>query len=599
MLRAAWRFRRFLRRHWIAFGGGAVLVVAETLVDLAMPWPLKVIIDGVIGHRAQDGWLARLITGQSRQPHQMLVRALIATVILVALSAVFDFCSDYLMNGAGLRVVARVRSTLFGHLQRLSLSFHDRQRLGDLVGRLTVDIDRTQNMLVAIFDTLIPNVVMLVGLAVVMVLIDPGFGLLALTIAPPLFLVTYRYTLRIRRASRQAREADAGLASLASETLGAVRAVQAFSREDLEDARFAERNRESLGSGLLAIRLKATFTPLVDLVSLGGTILVTYVGVERVLSGRMSLGVLLVFLSYLKSLYKPMRALSKLAYLVSQGTASADRVDEMLRVDAQITDRANARAAPTLSGRVELHGVSFAYPGASEVLTDASLIVEPGEHIGIVGRTGAGKSTLVSLIPRFYDPDRGAVLVDGTDIREYKLASLRRQVSLVLQEPVLFYGSILDNIRYGDPHAPIERVWEVAEAAHVTEFLERMPKGIFTVLGERGATLSGGQRQRIAVARAMLCDAPILILDEPTTGLDRESEALVLDGLARLSQGRTTFVISHHDAALSRVDRLFEVCDGKLQERAPLAKHAHGVLKPGRYAAPTTAFKSFRDPVLP
>jgi len=575
MLRAAWRFRGFLGRHRVAFAVGALLVVAETLADLAQPWPLKVIIDGAINHKPQHGWLARSIAGGTQEPNQILVRALAATAILVGLSAVFDFSSDYIMNGAGQRVVATVRTTLFGHLQRLSLSFHDRQRVGDLVGRLTVDIDRSESMLVAMFDTLIPNVVMLVGLGVVMILIDPTFGLLALTIAPPLFLITYRYTLRIKRASRQAREADAGLAALANETLSAVRAVQSFSREDYEDARFGERNRVSLGAGLLAIRLKASFTPLVDIVSLGGTVLVTYVGVQRVIHGQMTLGVLLVFLSYLKSLYKPMRALSKLAYLISQGTASAERVHEMLKNEQQLPVHPSARPAPRLTGRVELRDITFCYPGASRpVLRGANLVVEAGEHIGIVGRTGAGKSTLVSLVPRFYDPGAGAVLVDGIDVRHLELPTVRRQVSLVLQDPVLFYGTILDNMLYGDPEATVERVWDVAAAAHVTEFLERLPDGMLTMLGERGATLSGGQRQRIAIARAMLADAPILILDEPTTGLDRESEGLVLDGLHRLTEGRTTFVISHHDAALANVDRILDVRDGQLHER-PKQKDRH------------------------
>ncbi|MDP9333418.1 MAG: ABC transporter ATP-binding protein/permease, partial [Actinomycetota bacterium] len=376
-----------------------------------------------------------------------------------------------------------------------------------------------------------------------------------------------RYTTRIKLAARRAREADARIAAHANETLAAVRSVQAFSREEFEDERFAVRNEESLGAALEAVRLRAVFTPLVDIVALGGTLLVTYVGVHRVLDGKMSLGILLVFLSYLKSLYRPMRALSKMTYVVSRGTTSAERVQEILKLDERVPERLDARIAPRFVGRIELRSVTFRYtPDGQPVLEDATLSVEPGEHVGIVGRTGAGKSTLVSLIPRFYDPERGSVLIDGIDVRDLELSSLRRQVSLVLQEPVLFYGSILDNISYGDPHASVERVWEVADAAHVTEFLDRLPDGIYSEVGERGATLSGGQRQRVAIARAMLADAPILILDEPTTGLDRESEALVLDGLARLSDGRTTIVISHHDAALRDVTRVMNVADGHLVE---------------------------------
>lgn len=582
MLRTAWRFRSFLRRFLPAFGWGAVLVVLDTMTDLAQPWPLKVIIDGAILHKPQTGWLPRLIAGATPAPNQwsgsgwitvtpsqtILVRSLVATVILICCAALFDFSSDMLMDSAGEKVVVRLRKSLFGHLQRLSLSYHDRQRVGDLVSRVTVDIDRVQSMLVAIFDTFIPNIVMLVGLAVVMIWLDPSFGLLALAVAPPLFFVTYRYTTRIKLAARRGREADALIAAHANETLGAVRSVQAFSREGFEDERFAARNEVSLGAALEAVRLRAVFTPLVDIVSLFGTLLVTYVGVHRVIDGKMSLGILLVFLHYLRALYRPMRALSKMTYVVSRGTTSAERVQEILRLDERVPERTDARIAPRFEGRIELRDVRFRYArGLQPVLEQANLIVEPGERIGIVGRTGAGKSTLVSLIPRFYDPEQGEVLIDGVNVRAFELGSLRRQVSLVLQEPVLFFGSILDNIRYGDPDASLERVLEVAAAAHVTEFVDRMPNGIDTEVGERGATLSGGQRQRIAIARAMLADAPILILDEPTTGLDRESEALVLDGLARLSQGRTTIVISHHEAALRDVTRLVHVVDGELIER--------------------------------
>jgi subfamily B ATP-binding cassette protein MsbA len=569
MLRFLWQFRRFLRPYRLALLVGAAMVIGETLADLGQPWPLKVIIDGAIGQNAQHQFFARLIAGSSGSPRTILLRALIAVVILVSLSALFDFAGDFLMNSAGQRVMMDIRNKVFGHMQRLSLYYHDRQRVGDLVSRVTTDVDRLQDMLVATFDTLVPNGLMLVGLVIVMLLVDVKFGLLALTIAPPLFLVTYRYTLGIKRAVRRAREADALVASHASETLAAIRAVQAFSREDHESGRFALRNDESLGAGLVAVRLQAAFTPMVDMISLMGTLLVMYFGVRRVLDGSMSVGLLLVFTAYLKALYKPMRALSKLAYVVSRGTVSAERVVEVLQTDDRIPEKAGAKPAPRFSGTVEFQSVTFRHTAElAPVLRDVSFSVAAGERVGIVGRTGAGKSTLVSLISRFGDPEEGAVMIDGNDVRDFRLASLRRQVSYVLQEPVLFSGSILDNIRYGDPAAPDERVMEVVEAAHVQEFLDELPDGILTRLSERGSTLSGGQRQRIAIARAMLNDAPILILDEPTTGLDVESERLVLDGLARLSQGKTTFVISHHDSTLEGIDKILRVLDHSVIEES-------------------------------
>jgi subfamily B ATP-binding cassette protein MsbA len=487
--------------------------------------------------------------------------------ILVGLEAIFDFSSGMLMDRAGEKVVVRLRTALFGHLQRLSLSYHDRQRVGDLTSRITVDIDRVQSMLVAIFDTFVPNVLMLVGLAAVMLWVDPSFGLLSLAVAPPLFWVTYRYTTRIKRAARRAREADARIATHASETLGAVRSVQAFTREDFEDDRFAVHNEDSLDAALESVRLRSVFTPLVDVVSLGGTMLVTYVGVHQVLDGQMSLGILLVYLSYIKALYRPMRALSKMTYVVSRGTTSAERVEEILKLEDRVPERTNAIAAPRFRGQIELKDVRFRYaPELEPVLTDASLRIEAGEHVGIVGRTGAGKSTLVSLIPRFYDPECGSILIDGLDVRDMELASLRRQVSLVLQDAVLFHGSVYDNIRYGDPEASDEMVMQVAALAHVSEFVDRLPNGIDTVVGERGTTLSGGQRQRIAIARAMLSNSPILILDEPTTGLDHVSEDLVLEGLELLSRDKTTIVISHHEAALRDVTRVIHVVDHRLVE---------------------------------
>jgi subfamily B ATP-binding cassette protein MsbA len=569
LLRAAWNFRRFLRPYRAPLLVGAVLVVLQIIADLAQPWPLKVIIDGAISHKHQHTWLAGLIAGSATSPNAVLVRALVALVLLVAVSALLDFISDYLMSGAGQRVMMDIRNALFAHLQRLSLSYHNHQRVGDLTSRLAGDIDRLQDMLVAIFDTLLPNTVMLIGLAVMMLVIDPGFGLLALTIAPLLFFVTYRYTLRIRYASRRAREAEAGITALANETLTSIHAVQAFNREEREDQRFAAQSNEALGAGLVAIKLKAAFTPMIDIVSLVGTVVVVYFGVHRVLSGQMTLGVLLVFLSYVSSLYRPMRALSKLAYLVSRGTVSGERVLEVLNADHRLPERPGARKTSRVAGEVEFRCVTFRYaPGLEPVLRNVALRVEPGERIGVVGPSGAGKSTFVSLIPRFYDPEQGAVLVDGIDVRDLQLASLRAQVSLVLQEPILFFGSILDNIRYGDPDAPLARVLEAADSAHVTEFVGVLPDGLHTEIGERGARLSGGQRQRIAIARAMLRDAPILILDEPTTGLDAEAEQLVLDGMRCLAEGRTTFVISHHEAPLVGVDRIFDLRTGHIREAA-------------------------------
>jgi ATP-binding cassette, subfamily B, bacterial len=517
---------------------------------------------------------------------------------LAGMGAFLDWSSDMLMDRAGEKVVVNLRQATYAHLQRLSIAFHDRQRVGDLVSRVTNDIDRVQTMLVSVFDTLIPSVALLFGLALVMIVVSPSFGLLALSIAPVLFFVTYRYTRRIRDAARRAREADALVAAHANETLGAVRSVQAFTREDHEDARFEERNQESLTASLESVRLRAIFTPIVDVVSVAGTVLVTYFGAVRVINGQMSLGIFLVFLFYLRQLYRPMRSLSKMTYVVSRGTTSAARVEEILAVEEQVPQREDPIRMDRAVGAIDIVDVTFRYlPELPPVLEHATLHIAPGERVGIVGRTGVGKSTLISLIPRFYDPQDGTVLMDGVNVRDLELTELRRQVSIVLQEPMLFFGSILDNIRYGDVDAPMERVWECVRAAHVDEFLDRLPNGIDTSVSERGSTLSGGQRQRIAVARAMLADAPILILDEPTTGLDRKSEAFVLDGLERLSKGRTTFVISHHEPVLRNVSRVIHVVDGRLVEGEPGDPYATPPSGAERFALTSAAISG--EPAVP
>ena len=582
VLTAAWRFRRFVRGHTGRLGAGVVLILLSTGFALAGPWPLQVIVDAVIGQKPMRGVIGSMLGDGGLDRETLLIAALAAWVLIVGIGAVLDFASDNLMNGAGERITISIRNALFAHLQSQSLSFHGQQRAGDLVSRVTTDIDRLQSMLIAVFDILVPNTMLLVGIAAIMLIVDLPFGLLALTVAPPLFVATFWYSTRIKRANRRARTADAAVAAQASETLAAMRSVQAFSREEHEEARFAERNDESLDASLTAVRLKAAFPSVVNMISLAGTLLVTYFGVHRIVEGTMTVGLLLVFLSYLNSLYKPMRALSRLAYTISQGTVSAERVNEILQTDERVPERASARPAPRFRGAVAFRDVTFRYTETQGlVLDNVSFAVEPGERVGIVGPSGSGKSTLLSLIPRFFDPESGSIEIDGVDLRDYQLATLRRQISLVLQEPVLFYGTILENIRYGDPTASTRRVLEAVEAANVDEFLTQLPNGLDTLLGERGVNLSGGQRQRITIARAMVTSAPIVLLDEPTTGLDAESERLVLEGLDRLSAGRTTFLITHLQRPLANVDRILEIRHGRIayRDNRPPAK-GHGTSLP-------------------
>jgi len=567
MFRTFWRFRRSVGpyRAPLAIGGALVLVVAAT--DILTPWPLKVVVDNVLRGNPLSGVIGQLfgsLPGSGEDA--ILTAAVVLLVALVLVNAAADYLSSYVLDGIGQRVMADLREDVFLHLQRQSLLYHERQRIGDLMTRITSDVAQVQDMLVTSLSVLIPNVTMLVGIVVVMFVVDPEFALIALSVAPALFVVIFISTRRIKRASKVARRKESDIASVASETLSAIQVVQAYTGEERHERRFHEHNVERLRAGLDAVRLQAALTPAIDVITAIGTGIVLWVGAHRVMSGAMSLGLLLVFLAYLSQLYRPMRNLSKLAWIISRGQAAADRLQEVLTVDARVVERRHAIAAPRFSGAIEFRNVGFGYAPEREVLHAISLRIDPGDRIAIAGATGAGKSTLVSLIPRFYDPQQGAVLVDGVDVRDYKLESLRRQIALVLQDSILFHGSIRDNIAYGAPNASPDDLYAAAEAAYVAEFVDELPDGYDTIVSERGSTLSGGQRQRIAIARALVRNAPIVILDEPTSGLDALSERYVLRGLDRLMEGRTVIVIAHRTSTLRRADRISVMVDRRIVE---------------------------------
>jgi ATP-binding cassette subfamily B protein len=567
MFRTFWRFRRIVRPYAgpLAVGGGLVLVVAAT--DVASPWPLKVVVDNVLRDKPLNGSLGELLhslAGSGR--NAILTAAVVAFIAIVVVNATADYLSSYVLDAIGQRIMADLRAAVFTHLQRQSLQYHDRQRVGDLMTRITSDVAQVQDMLVTSLSVLIPNVTVLLGIVVVMFVVDPFFALLALAIAPALFLIIFTYTRRIKRASKIARRKESDIASVASETLSAIHVVQAYTTERRHEERFKEHNVERLVAGLDAVRLQAKLSPAIDVVTAVGTAGILWFGAHRVLSGQMSLGLLLVFLAYLSQLYRPMRSLSKLAWVISRGQASAERLDEVLSVDVRIVERPDAVPAARLAGSVRIDAVTFGYHADQPVLRGVSIEAEPGETIALAGATGAGKSTLVSLIPRFHDPWDGVVLVDGIDVRSYTLASLRRQVALVLQDSILFHGTIYDNIAYGADDATEDAVLAAAEAAYVEEFVRGLPDGYGTVVSERGTTLSGGQRQRIAIARALVRDAPIVILDEPTSGLDALAERYVLKGLERLAQGRTVFVVAHRLSTLRRADRIYVLSEGRVVE---------------------------------
>ncbi|HEX3212479.1 MAG TPA: ABC transporter ATP-binding protein [Actinomycetota bacterium] len=558
--------RRFLRPYRGTLSLASGLILVETLLDLARPWPLKLAVDNAIGGQPVGGPLGVL---DQLGPAQLAAVAAGAGIGLVGIGALVGYLITYLTSATAERVGADLRESVFGRLLGLGLPFHDRHRSGDLVTRLTGDVARVEDSMVAWFTVLVPEVLTLAGMVVIVLAIDLTLGLAALTVVPPLALVVALRRRRIRVAQRASRDADAALASEATEVLRNVRVVQAFTREGEAGGQFSGRSRSAVRAALGAMDLEARWSPVADLLLAAGGGLVLWLGVTAVTSGRMTLGTLLVVLAYLSSLYGPIRALARLARTLARGAASRERILEVLDSGEVVPEAAEPlRAGPPRQG-LALRGVWFAYAEGAPVLRHLDLEVAAGERVCVVGPTGAGKSTLLALLLRFYDPDAGAVELDGTDLRHLDLASLRRQLALVPQDPWMLDGTVADNVRFGRPGATREELEAAARATRVDELIERLPDGWNTQIGEGGVRLSGGQRRRVALARAILRDASVLLLDEPTSGLDAASEQAVLDALDRAAEGRTVLSVSHRLSLAARADRVVVLDGGRVVEQGP------------------------------
>jgi ATP-binding cassette subfamily B protein len=552
-----------LRPHWPLLAIAAAAMLVQGLTELLEPWPLKVIFDYVLGERPLPPMLAPWVAGGDRL--RVLDLAAAAVVAIAAVNAVSAYVDKYFSSMVGKRVGFELRHRLYHHVQRLSLSFYEKRQTGDMVVRLTSDIDAAEDFIAAILQIAL-DLVTILGMTAVMLYLDWHFSLIGLSVAPVLFVMVYRYTRRIKNAARDVKKQESVLASVVQETISSVRVVKAFATEDAEEERLDRESRHNVDVGLRARSLKARLAPTVDVIVAIGTCLVLWYGVRLVLTGALTAGALLVFVTYLGKMYKPMKNLSKMADTLSKAAISFERIRDVLGIESQIRDRPGAQPAPRFTGRIELDHVEFGFAADQVVLEDVSLTVEAGQRVALVGPTGGGKSTLLCLIPRLYDPRHGRVLVDGRDVRDYKLDSLRRQVSFVMQDAVLFRASVSQNIAYGRPDATAEQIAEAARLARADEFIRKLPRGYDTILGERGDTLSGGQRQRIAIARALIRNSPILLLDEPSASLDAESEALIFEGLAALLQGRTSITIAHRLATVRNADRIFALDGGRIVE---------------------------------
>ena len=545
-------------------------MVGDATLTLCRPWPLKVVIDRVIAlgpKHTRVPFIGAWLDHRSLNVTHILYGACAATMLIAISTGVLTYLYTRVMGNVGRDVVFALRRNLFAHMQRLSLRFHDRQRTGDLITRLTTDIQNIQDIIATGTIELISHGLLLGGMIVLMFWLNWHFALASLSVTPLLFWTVFRYTRRIKRAASSARTSDGLLAAIAQETLASIRIVQGLAREDKQDDRFHTFNANSRDAYREGIRYQARIAPMVDILAAVGLAMVMYYGATRVREGLITTGDVVVFFAYVTNLYAPMKALARLSYSFSKASVGAERIAEVLSVRAEVTDRKGARVCPPTAGAIEFRNVCFEYSPGRPVLSNVNLRIEPRDTVAIVGTTGAGKSTLVSLVPRLYDPSAGEILIGGEDIRNFTLASLRDRVSLVLQDALLFSGTIRDNIAFGRADASEEEIVRAARIANVDEFVRRLPDGYETIVSEAGTTLSGGQRQRIAIARAVLRDAPILILDEPTASLDAISERAVVEALQRAAAGRTTLTIAHRLSTVRFANRVIVMEAGRIVEQ--------------------------------
>jgi len=546
------------RRHAgrLALAGLALLL--SVLLHLARPWPLKLVFDYVIFPGRKTPW--------SLDSSSVLLLACAAALLIAVAFSSVEYTHSVLSARVAQSIIRRVREDLFLQVQRLSLGFHTRTRSGDLLSRMLRDVNQLRDFLTDSAVQFAAESVFVAGMLTVMFLLDARLAALTTALFPLMFIAMARFSGEVRQLSRRRLEKEGQVASLFGETLAAIREVHLFSAQHGGFGEFDRENRGSAKAELRTVRAKQKLLRSVELVSAAGTAGMMWYGAHRVLAGHLTPGDLVVFLTYLKSLYKPLRRMATLAIQASRAAASAERVVEILELEPEVREAPGARGAPQFIGAIEYRSVGFGY-GPHPLLGDVSFRVEPGQIAAIVGPSGAGKSTLAALLPRLYDPTCGSILIDGCDNRSFTLASLRAQVAVVPQDPILLGNTIRESIVFGLPSPTEEQIRDATRLAAAEQFIDRLPRGLDTPLGERGCDLSGGERRRLAMARAFLRDAPIVILDEPLTGLDAVSERLVLDALKKLLSGKTALLITHKLSSVAIADLVIVLDRGRIVER--------------------------------
>jgi ATP-binding cassette, subfamily B, bacterial len=548
-----------------------LLVNFGVALEVLMPWPLKLIIDNVLTLQPLPGpvyWIALLPGGGT--PSALLAWLAAATVMIYLASRAVQGSLDYLQAGVGARLTYGLGADLFNHLQHLSLRFHSKALTGDLVRRVTTDSECVSELLFGVFIPALTAMITLIAVFLVMWQLDPLLAFMSFLVAIPMCLLIRLLAPRMTERSYRQYDLEGQIMAHVEQTLSAMPVVQAFAREDYEDRSFRQLSQRTIQAYLRSLSSQLQFNVGVAATTALGTAAITWIGALHVLDGTLSIGSLIVFLAYLASLYAPLETLAYLSSSYASAAASARRVVELMRTREGVWDTPTTKSLPAPTGgqcgHVLVENVTFGYEPGRPVLESVDLEARPGEIIALVGATGAGKSTLAALMLRLFDPWEGRVTLDGNDLRDIQLSSLRSQIAVVLQEPFLFPLTVEENIAYGRPEANREEIASAAIAAEADAFVRRLPQGYDTILGERGATISGGEQQRLAIARAFLKDAPVLILDEPTSALDAGTEAHLLEALERLMVGRTTFIISHRLSMIRRADRIIVLQDGRVAE---------------------------------
>jgi ATP-binding cassette, subfamily B, bacterial len=561
-------YRRLLRQarpYWLHLAVLFGIGLLASPIALLNPVPLKLVVDSVLGTRplppALRAFLPESLVGS---PGALLTAAVTLLLAVAALAQLQALANKFMQAYVGERLVLGFRTELVQQAQRLSLSYHDSKGAADSLYRIQQDAAVIDKIMVEGIIPFITAAITLGTMIVVTARLDWQLALVALAVSPPLFVLSRLYRPRMRRQHRHIKKLESSALAVVQETLGALRVVKAFGGEQRETDRFAQRSREGVAARIRMALTEGRYGLLVGVTTALGTGAVLFIGVRHVQANLLTLGQLLMAVTYLGQLYEPLKTVSKKAATLQSYLASAERAFALLDQQPEVPERPDARPLDRARGALEFRGVSFAYGPDRPVLHDVSCVIPVGTRLGIVGATGAGKTTLISLLTRFYDPQRGAILLDGTDLREYRLTDLRRQFAVVLQEAVLFSTSIAENIAYAAPGATRPQIVAAAQAANAHEFIERLPQGYETQVGERGVKLSGGQRQRVALARAFLKDAPVLILDEPTSSVDAKTEAAIVDALERLKQGRTVIVISHRPTTLAGCSALLTIDGGRV-----------------------------------